>query len=734
MPALIDALRRHAQQQPLAIALRTPGDAARSLSYAQLLAGVDALAAQLRALSVQRLGLYADNGIDWIVLDLAARVADICCVPLPLFFSPAQLAHVVTQSDLDAVLIDATVPRAGVASLFGADVIVTEDDVGGFALARRVPHGRVIDSAVRKITFTSGSTGNPKGVLLSAASMDAVTSALVQALDTVPLRNHLCVLPLPTLLENIAGVYVPLLRGSTCTVLPLAQVGLVGSSQFDAGALVDAIESNAADSMILTPQLLKTLLQTLRVNHTQLPSLSFVAVGGGKVAATLLHEAHELGLPVYEGYGLSECGSVVALNTPAQHRVGSCGMPLMHVDVDIDDGEVIVRGNAFSGYLDDDAAPNVAPAVRTGDLGFIDAQGFLHITGRRKNLLISSYGRNISPEWVESELASENIFLQCLVFGDDRPYLGALLYVAAGVDDGEIHDALDRVNQRLPDYARITLWQRLDAPFSVANGMLTDNLRPKRVAILAHYATAVDALYQRAEPGSTVLNLYPEVAAMTFYQHLNNATQIEREYLLQAPLIQRALNGSITRQEYIEFLTQAYHHVKHTVPLLMSVGGRIPADKEWLREAVAEYIEEELGHQEWILNDIEACGGDKEAVRNGRPAMATELMVSYAYDTVMRNNPVGFFGMVFVLEGTSINLACRAADSIQAALGLPNRAFTYLRSHGSLDIEHMHFFENLMNRIGDDNDKHDIVHAAQMFFQLYANIFRSIHAPQALAA
>jgi len=244
----------------------------------------------------------------------------------------------------------------------------------------------------------------------------------------------------------------------------------------------------------------------------------------------------------------------------------------------------------------------------------------------------------------------------------------------------------------------------------------------------------IDSLYENAEQHCTETSSYTEVESMTFYQRLTNATHIEREYLLQAPLIHRALSGAITQQEYIEFLTQAYHHVKHTVPLLMSVGGRIPADKEWLREAVAEYIEEELGHQEWILNDIEACGGDKEAVRNGCPSIATELMVSYAYDTVMRNNPVGFFGMVFVLEGTSINLACRAADSIQAALRLPNRAFSYLRSHGSLDIEHMHFFENLMNQVRDDKDKRDIEHAAQIFFQLYANIFRGIRAPLTKAA
>lgn len=221
---------------------------------------------------------------------------------------------------------------------------------------------------------------------------------------------------------------------------------------------------------------------------------------------------------------------------------------------------------------------------------------------------------------------------------------------------------------------------------------------------------------------------------MSFYEKLFNETQVQRDFLLTSPLINRALEGTITLPEYMAFLTQAYHHVKHTVPLLMTVGGQLPADKEWLREAVAEYIEEELGHQEWILNDIEACGGNKEAVRQSRPAMHTELMVAYAYDTIVRVNPVGFFGMVFVLEGTSINLASRAADSIQSALHLPAKAFTYLRSHGDLDIGHMQFFETLMNKIDCEKDRDDIVHAAKNFFVLYANIFRGIHPGIALAA
>jgi pyrroloquinoline quinone (PQQ) biosynthesis protein C len=213
---------------------------------------------------------------------------------------------------------------------------------------------------------------------------------------------------------------------------------------------------------------------------------------------------------------------------------------------------------------------------------------------------------------------------------------------------------------------------------------------------------------------------------LSFYQQLLENTRQAQQHLLSAPIIARCFKGEISRDDYVAFLLQAYHHVKHTVPLLMAVGARLPESKEWLREAVAEYIEEEVGHQEWVLNDIAACGYDKEAARNSRPHQSTEIMVAYAWDMVQRVNPLGFFGMVHVLEGTSIALADKAAASIGGALQLPPKAFSYLRSHGSLDQDHVKFFEGLMNRIADPADQQAIIHGANMFYFLYGNIFHTL--------
>ena len=217
---------------------------------------------------------------------------------------------------------------------------------------------------------------------------------------------------------------------------------------------------------------------------------------------------------------------------------------------------------------------------------------------------------------------------------------------------------------------------------------------------------------------------------MSFHTQLVQQTQEARMGLLSAPIIQGCLQGQVSLPSYVAFLTEAYHHVSHTVPLLRACKAALPAHHAWLNDAMDEYVEEEMGHDEWILNDILACGADAEAVRHGKPGHAAEVMVAYAYDLIARRNPLGFFGMVHVLEGTSVSLALLAADSIQKPLNLPDAAFSYLRSHGTLDQEHTAHFELLMERITDPRDQADIVHAARAFFRLYGDVFRNLPLPQ----
>jgi pyrroloquinoline quinone (PQQ) biosynthesis protein C len=225
-------------------------------------------------------------------------------------------------------------------------------------------------------------------------------------------------------------------------------------------------------------------------------------------------------------------------------------------------------------------------------------------------------------------------------------------------------------------------------------------------------------------------------ATPDFHARLLQDTAADRQALTEVPIIQGCLRGEVSLAAYVAFLTEAYHHVSQTVPLLRACRARVAADRPadgWLLPALDEYIEEEAGHDAWILDDLQACGADAEAVRLGRPGHATEVMVAYAHDTIARGNPLGFFGMVHVLEGTSVALALRAADRIQSRLGLPDAAFSYLRSHGTLDQAHTAHFELLMDRIEAPADQQAIVHAARAFYRLYADVFRGLPRPQPVA-
>ncbi|MEB7502413.1 iron-containing redox enzyme family protein [Leclercia pneumoniae] len=213
---------------------------------------------------------------------------------------------------------------------------------------------------------------------------------------------------------------------------------------------------------------------------------------------------------------------------------------------------------------------------------------------------------------------------------------------------------------------------------------------------------------------------------MSFYIKLQQQTEAERLSLLSSPVIARCQAGDISHDLYIAFLTQAYYHVSHTVPLLMSAGSRLPASHEAVRGAIAEYIDEEYGHQEWILNDIRACGGDAESVRNGTPGIPIEMMVAWLYYRIERVNPMSIFGMVQVLEGTSVSIATAIAAQVERTLGLPEQATTYLRSHGELDQGHLKFFASLMDNVTDEADQAAIIYAARRVYHLYTEMLNQL--------
>lgn len=438
-------LRCHATTRPGAVAL---ADEDNVVLYGDLQGEIERRVVKLRHHNTATLALALPNSVDWVLWDLAARKAKIVCVPVPPFFSQSQVQHLLVDARVDTMALPAGLKQ----------------------LAQPQP---CQNPSICKVTYTSGSTGTPKGVCLAEEGLDQIAVSLIEVLGTGFAKDHLSVMPLSVLLENVAGVYTALMAG--CTV----HLGDCAAFHSNPQSLSSALTETGATSAILVPELLRGMLPIVRNNRQPLPHLQFVAVGGARLSAGLIDEARSLGLPVYEGYGLSECASVVSLNTPAHDRAGTAGKILPHVSARVIGGELVVANPSAIGYLGGETFRELA----TGDCGFIDEDGYLSISGRKKNTLITSWGRNIHPEWVETTLLDQSEIAQSMIIGEGNSSLGALIVAAPGRCGQSVAHALREANRELPEYARVRRF-RLVEPFTCANKQLTGNGRLVRSEIL----------------------------------------------------------------------------------------------------------------------------------------------------------------------------------------------------------------------------------------------------------
>ncbi|HDY93785.1 MAG TPA: long-chain fatty acid--CoA ligase, partial [Pseudoalteromonas sp.] len=327
-----------------------------------------------------------DNTPAWLVIDAATAVSNKVAVPIAHFFSEQQTQYVLAQCGANLFMSDTLNPLLGEPTasitLFEFYTLYIYEIV----VAKPVSYF----PETQKVTFTSGSTGQPKGVCLSANSQMQVAQSLC---DKINISNpiHLCLLPLAVLLENIAGVYAPLKGGGTVHLMPLNELGFVGTALKQPAQLIAAIDKVKPNTLILVPELLACLV-TFAEDGWQLPSsLQFIAVGGARVSEMLIVKARGLNLPVYQGYGLSEAASVVSLNSPTNDNLQSAGSVLPHIQTKIENGQLFIKGDLFLGYL------NHQPHDKnqwyaTGDL-VEQHQNTLFIKGRLKNLIITSMGR-----------------------------------------------------------------------------------------------------------------------------------------------------------------------------------------------------------------------------------------------------------------------------------------------------------------------------------------------------
>jgi long-chain acyl-CoA synthetase len=482
--SLLEHLRVTAANTPQSVCLT---DVSGDWTRAQLWGRIEQLADELAQLGVRSLSSSLDNGGDAIALDLAVRMIGAAHLPLPGFFSHAQLAHAQRSAGIE---VHVSKQRSARAVHLGAGLFAQP--------LERSSQPVVIPAATALITYTSGSTGTPKGVCLSAEHLDRVSISIVDALAGHTPNRHLSLLPLSILLEQVAGAYAALLADAQLVIPPLAHTGLLGAAQLDPMLLAECVSRHRPQSLILVPQMLQGWLAALDAGASAPDSLRFCAVGGARVGSQLLAAAARRNLPVFEGYGLSECGSVVCLNRPGANHPGSVGPALGHVQVSVDvDAEILVAGSTFLGYVGE--PPRTDDLYRTGDMGSIDEHGRLSIGGRRRNVFITAYGRNVSPEWVESELTQHPAIAQAVVQGEAREFVCAVLVPRRrDASEADLERAVADVNCSLPDYARVSRHVRAAEAFTPANGQLTSNGRVRREQILARYAAAIESLYSPA--------------------------------------------------------------------------------------------------------------------------------------------------------------------------------------------------------------------------------------------
>lgn len=434
-----------------------------SLTYAQLAGQVGAFSHRLDALSDDVIAIYAPNSLHWVVADLSLAFAGKTMVPLPTFFSDEQLRHIIKDAGVKHILAtDETYKHAKAFVLPVSKIILN---------AAPMPLDAERDNSrnAERIIYTSGTSGAPKGVRLGDGQINASARGLLDASGATSQDRYLSVLPFSLLLEQIAAIAVPIMAGAHVTLEPDAAAR---ATKGDGSALMNAFEDADATVSVLVPGLLNAWTKALSVAHKTAPkNLRFIAVGGAPVHPALAQSAWALGIPVHEGYGLSECCSVVSVNRIGNRIPNTVGRPIQGAYVTLKDGEIVVHGSTvMKGYLGHAQNPN--GVWHTGDLGAFTDEGALRILGRKDNLIVTQGGRNVSPEWVEGvceSLSSINKAVLCLV-----PQHGLILIVLAQQNfDDDDQAQLNETLTHLPDYAtpdHITFITQADA---LQNGLFT---------------------------------------------------------------------------------------------------------------------------------------------------------------------------------------------------------------------------------------------------------------------
>jgi long-chain acyl-CoA synthetase len=554
----------------------------RDVTAGQFRDEVTALAKGLIAAGVSpgdRVALMSRTRYEWTLVDYAIWAAGAVTVPIYETSSAEQVEWILSDSGASAAFAETqahadAIRQADVAAvqnvwlIEGPDGTVAGPDGAGVTDEQLEQHRaarKAVDLAT--IIYTSGTTGRPKGCQITHGNLlsdvrNAVEGSLVEVFEIAG-SSTLLFLPLAHSFARIIQVgclesgailghwpdartlakALPEFRPTFLLAVPRvfekvyntaaqqASASKAKSRIFDAAAATAVAWSQAASSDGAARG------QTLRLRHALFDRLvyaklraavggnvAYAVSGGAPLGERLGHFFRGAGITILEGYGLTETSAAATVNRPSRNKIGTVGPPLPGVAIKIaDDGEILLRGpNVFPGYWHNDAATaevlDPEGWFGTGDVGGLDEEGFLQVTGRKKELIVTAGGKNVAPAVLEDRLRASPLISQCVVVGDGRPYIACLITLdeeglefwrkqhglAADADvtdnpelTADIQAAVDEANKAVSRAESIRRFRVLPSDFTEENGYLTPSLKVRRNLVIKDFAADIEALYDR---------------------------------------------------------------------------------------------------------------------------------------------------------------------------------------------------------------------------------------------
>lgn len=524
----------------IAIHAQLPDGVFHAITWRELQISVDAVVGVLLRSGVQpgdRVAQLSENRLEWVLVDFACALFQAVHVPLHASLSGPQALEQISHAGARLLFVSTREQASKLAaqrSTWPSDLAIVGyaacEDLLGSAwrgelteLCQAVTPGESLEivrdyagnirpDTLATILYTSGTTGEPKGVMLTHGNLASNAIASVVIFGEQPDEVKLNFLPLSHIFARTCDLYAWLSRGGQLVLASCREKVVEEIARYQPTVLngvpyfYDRVYRSLCEQQAdqIPGALRKVLGGRIRMCNS----------GGAALPRHLFDFYHAQGVPLLEGYGLSESSPVITVSTPEHHRRGSCGRAVQDIEIRIaEDGEILTRGpHVMAGYWRNEGATHEIIRdgwLHTGDLGRLDDEGYLYITGRKKEIVVTSSGKNIAPVYLESLLTADPLIAQAMIIGDGRACLAALIVlnlaapeVASHLSDLQhptlrqlIRERIDACLASVSYHEQVRRFTLLAQPFSIEQGELTPKLSLRRAVIVERYAAEIAAMY-----------------------------------------------------------------------------------------------------------------------------------------------------------------------------------------------------------------------------------------------